>query len=85
MRTGVWRQTPDVQSPANLLRTACADAKRQLIADHQWQLVQEEDKQNRQLPELSHQILELTKAVHEFIAANPNPNPNQPSVPAAQG
>lgn len=51
-----------------------ADAKRQVIADHQWQLVQEEDKQNCQLIELSQQILELTKAVHEYMGANPRPN-----------
>jgi uncharacterized membrane protein len=60
-----------------------ADAKRQVIADHQWQLVQEEDKQNCQLLELSQQILELTKAVHQYMAANPSPN--QAAVPAAQG
>jgi uncharacterized membrane protein len=48
-----------------------ADAKRQVIADHQWLLVQEEDKQNCQLLELSQQILELTKAVHEYMGANP--------------
>jgi len=42
-----------------------ADAKRQVVADMQWQTVQEEDGQNRQLLELSSQILELTKAVHE--------------------
>jgi uncharacterized membrane protein len=59
-----------------------ADAKRQVIADHQWQLVQLEDKQNCQLLEMSQQILELTKAVHQYMAANPHPN--QPAVPAAQ-
>ena len=41
-----------------------ADAKRQAIADLQWQTVQEEDRQNQELLELSHQILELTKAIH---------------------
>jgi uncharacterized membrane protein len=46
-----------------------ADAKRQVIADHQWQTVQEEDRQNVQLLELSKQILELTKAVHAYAAA----------------
>ena len=43
-----------------------ADAKRQVVANLQWQTVQEEDKQNRQLLELSNQILELTKAIHTF-------------------
>src|SRR5215813_4770090 len=41
-----------------------ADAKRQVIADAQWATVQEEDKQNEELLDLSKQILELTKAVH---------------------
>jgi uncharacterized membrane protein len=43
-----------------------ADAKRQVIADQQWQTVQEEDRQNRQLLDLSEQILDLTKAVHAY-------------------
>ena len=41
-----------------------ADAKRQVVADQQWETVKEEDKQNEELLELSHQILELTKAIH---------------------
>src|SRR6187455_2432646 len=45
-----------------------ADAKRQVIADQQWRTVQEEDKQNVQLLELSKQILDLTKAVHDYAA-----------------
>jgi uncharacterized membrane protein len=45
-----------------------ADAKRQVIADQQWQTVQEEDQQNRQLLELSEQILDLTKAVHAYAS-----------------
>jgi uncharacterized membrane protein len=46
-----------------------ADAKRQVLADQQWQTVKEEDRQNVQLLDLSNQILELTKAVHAFAAA----------------
>jgi hypothetical protein len=42
---------------------------RQVVADQQWQTVQEEDRQNQQLLNLSHQILELTKAVHAYAAA----------------
>ena len=42
-----------------------ADAKRQVIANQQWQTVKEEDKQNEQLLDLSNQILELTRAIHE--------------------
>jgi uncharacterized membrane protein len=40
-----------------------ADAKRQVIADQQWRTVQEEDKQNKELLDLSRQILALTKEV----------------------
>jgi len=40
-----------------------ADAKRRLIADQQWQTVQAENEQNEELIGLSHQILELTKAI----------------------
>ena len=46
-----------------------ADAKRQVVADQHWQLVKEEDRQNEELLDLSHQILELTKAVHAVTAA----------------
>jgi uncharacterized membrane protein len=46
-----------------------ADAKRQVIANQQWQTVKEEDTQNEELLQLSHQILELTRAIHEFAKA----------------
>ena len=46
-----------------------ADAKHQVVADQQWQTVREEDKQNEELLALSRQILDLTKAVHAFTAA----------------
>jgi uncharacterized membrane protein len=45
-----------------------ADAKRQAIADQQWLTVQEEDRQNEELLDLSHQILDLTKAIHGMAA-----------------
>jgi len=41
-----------------------ADAKRQVIADQQWQTVREEDHQNEELLRLSNEILVLTKAIH---------------------
>ena len=56
-----------------------ADAKRQVVANLQWQTVQEEDKQNRQLLDLSYQILELTKAIHAFTgqpASKPRRGPS---------
>jgi uncharacterized membrane protein len=46
-----------------------ADAKRQVIANQQWQTVKEEDKQNEELLDLSNQILELTKAIHSITTA----------------
>jgi uncharacterized membrane protein len=49
-----------------------ADAKRQVIASQQWMTVQEEDKQNRELLELSKQILDLTKAIHARTGVNPD-------------
>jgi uncharacterized membrane protein len=40
-----------------------ADARRQVIADEQWKTVQEEDRQNMELLDISKQILALTKEV----------------------
>ena len=45
-----------------------SDAKHQAVADLQWKTVQEEDKQNEELLDLSRQILDLTKAVHAYTA-----------------
>jgi uncharacterized membrane protein len=50
-----------------------ADEKRQVLADHQWQTVQEEERQNEDLLNLSNQILELTKAIHQMTAAQSPP------------
>jgi uncharacterized membrane protein len=44
-----------------------ADARRQVLANEQWKTVQDEDRQNQELLDLSHQILELTKAVHAAL------------------
>ena len=46
-----------------------ADARRQMVANLEWKTVREEDKQNRELLELSNQILELTKAIHAHTGA----------------
>jgi uncharacterized membrane protein len=48
-----------------------ADAKRQAIANQQWQTVKEEDRQNEELLELSRQILDLTKAIHAETPPRP--------------
>jgi uncharacterized membrane protein len=41
-----------------------ADEKRQVLADQQWKLVNEEEQQNEELLKISQQILELTRAIH---------------------
>jgi uncharacterized membrane protein len=46
-----------------------ADAKRQVVADQQWQTVKEEDKQNQELLNISNQTLELTRAIHAFTSS----------------
>ncbi len=57
-----------------------ADAKRQIVADQQWTVVQQEDKENLELLELSRQILELTKQVHDLArAAAPDSGPPPPA------
>ena len=48
-----------------------ADAKRQVIADQQWQTVKEEDRQNQELLELSREILDLAKAIHAETPRRP--------------
>jgi uncharacterized membrane protein len=46
-----------------------ADANRQVVADQQWTTVQEEEKQNVELLDLSRQILTLTKEVHSLAGS----------------
>src|SRR6058998_3905856 len=43
-----------------------ADEKRQVLADHQWELVQQEERQNEELLRISAQILALTREVHKL-------------------
>ena len=52
-----------------------ADAKRQLIADHQWQTVQEEDRQNQDLLALSREILDLLRSQSDRA---PDPHRRRP-------
>ena len=47
-----------------------ADAKRQVLADHQWDFVQAEEKQNEQLIDLSNKILELTNEIRQLTIAH---------------
>jgi len=53
-----------------------ADAKRQALADHQWEIVQYEEKQNDELLRLSQQILDLTGVIHELTVHTRPPNPH---------
>jgi uncharacterized membrane protein len=55
-----------------------ADEKRQVLADHQWRTVQEEEQQNEELLRLSNQILELTRAIHAMRAAQAPTGPTNP-------
>jgi uncharacterized membrane protein len=57
-----------------------ADEKRQVLADHQWQTVQEEEQQNEELLNLSNQILELTRAIHAMNTARSPTGPANPQV-----
>ena len=45
-----------------------ADERRQILADHQWELIQTEERQNEQLLNLSTSILTLTKEVHILMS-----------------
>ena len=54
-----------------------ADEKRQVLADHQWQTVQQEEHQNEQLLHISNQILELTRALHAISTGQSNGLANQ--------
>ena len=45
-----------------------ADIRRQILADHEWQLVQAEEIQNEELLSVSRQLLELTQQVHSLTS-----------------
>ncbi|HEX9376181.1 MAG TPA: DUF1003 domain-containing protein [Actinomycetota bacterium] len=47
-----------------------ADEKREALADHGWQVVQVEERQNEQLLDLTNRILDLTKAIHQMTSAH---------------
>ena len=55
-----------------------ADSKRQALADHQWEFVQTEEKQNEELLAISNQILELTRAIHALTTKGASP-PGSPA------
>ncbi len=59
-----------------------ADVKREVLADHQWAMVQTEEKQNEDLLTLSTQILELTQAIHALTKAAGGPVASLPAAPS---
>ena len=60
-----------------------ADAKRQVLADHQWDIVQTEEKQNEDLLVISKQILDLTRAIHDLTAKPAGGPATPPGSPPA--
>lgn len=52
-----------------------ADERRQVLADQEWKTVEEEDQQNKDLLDLSNQILDLTKAIHTMTSTRPVAGP----------
>jgi uncharacterized membrane protein len=60
-----------------------ADAKRQVLANQEWQTVQAEDMQNQELLRISNQILELTRAVHKVTAGLSGVTGESPATAAA--
>jgi uncharacterized membrane protein len=46
-----------------------ADERRQVVADQQWQMVQDEERQNQELLRLSNHLLALTRDIHAATTA----------------
>jgi len=53
-----------------------ADTKRQVLADHQWDFVQQEEKQNEQLLDLTNKILDLTNEIKRLTLAHTGDSPS---------
>jgi len=47
-----------------------ADEKRQILADHEWKMIQVEEQQNERLLVLSQQILDLTETINVMASAD---------------
>jgi uncharacterized membrane protein len=58
-----------------------ADEKRAALAEHQWQIVQSEEKQNEELLSISRQILDLTKQIHSLTRGSKEGS-NETGAPA---
>jgi CBS domain-containing protein len=58
-----------------------ADERRQVLADHQWELVQQEERQNEEIISLSNRILGLTEAIHELTVLTEGSQVDEPAGP----
>ena len=56
-----------------------ADEKRAALAEHQWQIVQSEERQNEELLTLSRQILDLTKQIHSLTTGSKQASTEAPT------
>jgi uncharacterized membrane protein len=56
------------------------DEARTHMAEREWQIVQEEERQNEQLLALSNQILELTRSIHHLTVAHTGSGGPSPSL-----
>jgi len=52
-----------------------ADEKREILSQHEWEFVQQEEKQNEQLLQLSNEILELTRVIHQLTITHTGGTP----------
>jgi hypothetical protein len=62
---------PDTSGGHAAILRSRADEKRQVLADQEWRTVEDEDQQNKELLDLSNQILDLTKAIHAITSTRP--------------
>jgi uncharacterized membrane protein len=53
-----------------------ADERRQVVADHQWELVESREAQIERLMAASDEILRLTKVIHELTVAQDRSDPS---------
>jgi uncharacterized membrane protein len=56
-----------------------ADEKRAALAEHQWQIVRSEERQNEELLSLSRQILDLTKQIHSLTTGSKQASTEAPT------
>jgi len=60
-----------------------ADEKREILSQHEWDFVQQEERQNEELLRLSAEILELTKVIHQLTVTHTGGAPDAPPAATA--